>query len=753
MKIGFDKLKKYSLAYVFTALLLCLIVFAVEYNAKKDVAVYEGTDSEIPFLSYDKGIYEITVLYKTDGYAMLRIDGDESDPLWSARSVNTLLPPYRSVVTSDIYVSDNDSSVGCVIYPVSDDTSLSILNVSIIRKRMQSATYGALKIFAFLAVLYAALFLVYLANNTTEKERKLTVGILFFISFLSIFAFLQSYIPGGQDAEFHIARIAGLSDGLRSGQFPVRMYQHFANDYGYPLGIMYGDLFMYPSAILHLLGVPLWKSYAIYVMLISFLTAYLSYYSFKEISKDRFIGCMGSAIYTLSLWRLNDVYLRAAVGEYTAMTFLPLLLLAFFKLFSINDNDDDSETECRKITLWFIIGYTGIIQSHILTSIMFTVFIIPVCLLLWKKVLVGQKIVTLIRSAIAVLLLNAGFIVPMIDYYSAHDFALEHQSTTIQEHGAYLSQILSNTGNFIGGSISVKNSELINENMPLSIGISMIMILFAAVIYLIAEERREDNRHFRVSVAIASGISILAIWMSTCSFPYDLISEKMHFLARILNRVQFPWRYLVIATLAVTLLAVLLLLYCKNSHPAFYKTVYIVLLTVTIWQGIEFVSERNRDNENPIDAMNVDQIAAPLIDNDTLYWLQGMNSEYLMNRDIYCSDMVQAAVIRDSVPNYDIALTNDSGKDIYIEPPVLAYKGYRAYSDNGRMELSSGDNYRIRVMIPAGFNGIVHIQYKEPLLWRLCEIVSLLTAIVIVTYFVLKHANSTIYCGLSEKKL
>ena len=85
---------------------------------------------------------------------------------------------------------------------------------------------------------------------------------------------------------------------------------------------------------------------------------------------DLNVGFVGSVIYTLSIWRLNDVYIRAAAGEYAAMAFLPLIVLGFFQLFS-----DEEEKRKRRTFIYLVLGYFGVIQTHMLTSITVTVFL------------------------------------------------------------------------------------------------------------------------------------------------------------------------------------------------------------------------------------------------------------------------------------------------------------------------------------------------------------------------------------------
>ncbi len=93
---------------------------------------------------------------------------------------------------------------------------------------------------------------------------------------------------------------------------------------------MYGDAFLYFPAILHLCGLSVTASYKVFVLLVNVFTAY---YAFSRIFANKSIGVIASLLWTLSLYRLECIYLRAAVGEYSALSFLPLVALGIVYIF------------------------------------------------------------------------------------------------------------------------------------------------------------------------------------------------------------------------------------------------------------------------------------------------------------------------------------------------------------------------------------------------------------------------------------
>lgn len=77
-------------------------------------------------------------------------------------------------------------------------------------------------------------------------RKRISGFLLFVIWFIADIPFMMSYLPvatTGHDLIFHLYRIEGIAQGLIEGQFPVRMQTVQAAGYGYPVSIMYGDIF------------------------------------------------------------------------------------------------------------------------------------------------------------------------------------------------------------------------------------------------------------------------------------------------------------------------------------------------------------------------------------------------------------------------------------------------------------------------------------------------------------------------------
>lgn len=89
---------------------------------------------------------------------------------------------------------------------------------------------------------------------------------------------------------------------------------------------------------------------------------------------------------------------------------------------------------------------------------------------------------------------------------------------------------------------------------------------------------------------------------------------------------------------------------------------------------------------------------------------------------------------------YYLKVKNETTSESYADIPVLGYDNYHAYDTktNQEFEIRHVDtSCRVRVMIPAGYRGKIEIRYQEPATWKICEVISI-TSVVIIMLSIIK---------------
>lgn len=235
--------------------------------------------------------------------------------------------------------------------------------------------------------------------------------LLLLLTAFSSIPLMVNYLLAGDDLPFHLTRIEGLKAGLESGMFPVRIQPNWLGGHGYAVSVFYCDLFLYPSAILRMFGVSLQAAYQFYILLTNTATVFIAYYCFTRMSSKK-IGLICTAVYSLNIYRLVCIYNRSAVGEYTAMIFLPLVIYGMWKIYTLPEDSQEHAKSWPALAL----GCSGIFLSHMITTEMTALFILLTCIILWRKTLHKKVFLVLVKAAAATVCLSLWFLVPFLDY-------------------------------------------------------------------------------------------------------------------------------------------------------------------------------------------------------------------------------------------------------------------------------------------------------------------------------------------------
>lgn len=182
-------------------------------------------------------------------------------------------------------------------------------------------------LFASIDIMY---FYFFMQNK--YKDKLITAGLISVIFFSSL-PLYTNFLFDGHDLDFHMMRIWSLANEIKNGHWVAPIQTEVLNRYGYAAPLFYGQLFLYLPAVLHCMAVPLQVCYQVYVFAVNVTTCLICYNCIKGLFKDKYLALLGSFLYAFSAYRIANIYLRSAVGEYTAMAFLPLILYGFAKMY------------------------------------------------------------------------------------------------------------------------------------------------------------------------------------------------------------------------------------------------------------------------------------------------------------------------------------------------------------------------------------------------------------------------------------
>ena len=411
------------------------------------------------------------------------------------------------------------------------------------------------------------------------------------------------YLVYGHDMSIHLTRIEGLKAGLLSGQFPVRMDPEIANGKGYPFSLMYSDLLLYPAAILRIIGFSLQQVYQLYVLAVTLATALVTRYCLKKIFASEGIALTGTTLYVLSAYRLTNVFIRAAVGEYSAMIFLPVVVYGFWRIYT------QPKQGSRLAWLPLAVGFSGLLQTHLLTTEMAVIFAVIFCLVTAKRTFRKPVLPALLRAAGAALVWNLWFLVPMLQYMVSEACRIsgKYDASTLRDSAAFLGQIFLMFGQ--GGGYSESLTMGLSAEMPLTVGtvLGFGVLLFVLCLADPALRRAEPGATRLGGWTL--GFGALAIWMASTLFPWYTIYLNVEWLSKLLGKLQFAWRFLGLATILLAVCACCALAVLRRGKTSWLRPAAVLLVLLTVIPAGFLTYEVSRNSE----VVNYQSLAA--IDN------------------------------------------------------------------------------------------------------------------------------------------
>lgn len=528
------------------------------------------------------------------------------------------------------------------------------------------------------------------------------------------------YLVYGHDMSIHLTRIEGLKAGLLSGQFPVRMDPEIANGKGYPFSLMYSDLLLYPAAILRIIGFSLQQVYQLYVLAVTLATALVTRYCLKKIFASEGIALTGTTLYVLSAYRLTNVFIRAAVGEYSAMIFLPVVVYGFWRIYT------QPKQGSRLAWLPLAVGFSGLLQTHLLTTEMAVIFAVIFCLVMAKRTFRKPVLPALLRAAGAALVWNLWFLVPMLQYMVSEACRIsgKYDASTLRDSAAFLGQIFLMFGQ--GGGYSESLTMGLSAEMPLTVGtvLGFGVLLFVLCLADPALRRAEPGATRLGGWTL--GFGALAIWMASTLFPWYTIYLNVEWLSKLLGKLQFAWRFLGLATILLAVCACCALAVLRRGKTSWLRpaAVLLVLLTVIPAGFLTYEVSRNSEVVNYQSLAAIDNLAEQVGGGE--YMPYGMADGSLNAWEVTEPTFDDTLTVSDytfGTLEASFACTNTSDQEATAVLPLFSYPGYRLTAGDGAT-LGEQDGL-IAVTLPAGYSGTVQVKFVGFWFWRLADLISL----------------------------
>ncbi len=539
-----------------------------------------------------------------------------------------------------------------------------------------------------------------------KTKNKTYFILLFVLGLILIIPVMDTKIISGHDHIFHISRIEAVASALKHGIFPVRMYVDQVQFWGAPTGIFYPGLFIYFPALLKIIGVPIEICYNIFIASIVYLGLFASWYGFSLLTRSKPIGFFSTLLYISSGYFLFDAYMRNALGELISLAAMPLAIACIVCIVSKTKMN-------RKGYLLAIFSVSAIIESHVLSSVFIFLFGICYSIINYKK-LTFTKLKRIFCLSVILVLLNASFIVPFLEFY--REVPLDVHFINDFSHNGFTPTILFNFIIFWNPWLVISlyvflKRNLISSNISSNYGL------------------KQFNHYFSYFL-----LGSFFVFASSNAFPWDYLPP----LKELFKIMQFPWRFLGPASLFLSVcggLGLYLLLNTLTITQNNTKKIASITILICLYNlsAFTFLSP-SKDIGNWNTHEKKYWVRKPShSEEDYLY--RGMDITALYKQG---NNFVTEAKITDWEKTLtDISFAYETPNDTVITLPLINYPGYVAASQSGNiLSITENSNHMMTLKLPKG-NGQINIKYEGLLSFKIADFLSVatLSAIIMYTFF------------------
>lgn len=556
--------------------------------------------------------------------------------------------------------------------------------------------------FALTAIALCALYLLHLRGWLTPMRR----GKLILMGLAVLIACgpaLKDTIGVGHDTKFHLVRLCNLADGLKSGQFPVRAGGFSYNGYGAVTSAFYPDAFLYIPAMLMNLGASLQYAVNLFFIAVNAASAVSMYAAAKRIFRDEWTGVCASVLYTLSIYRISDVYTRCAMGEMTAMAVLPLFMLGLYEVVF----GDKSR--------WPVLALSaaGVFLSHMLSTLICALTAVGVCVLFIVRIVRERRLGTIAKAAALALALCAFQIAPFVTY-SLQGLGAQSLAKDPAYFALHPAQLF-----LLGeGEMSVDPKDPALATFALEIGLPLLIGAALALYAAATAEKREESSRMAVLLTAAGA---LFAFMATTLFPWSHVRVLTRGLS---DYLQFPWRFLM---MTAALLALAGGYGCVKFSRGHGEQMVVAALAVAAICALPTLSDEARNSEY----IAFGETVSPNLQY-VEYTIPGTQTKPTMDRSLLIGgDAVIAEYEKQST---SVTAQVDAAGDAEISLPLFGYDGYAAEFNGERVAWTLGENNRLTVHIPAGAQGELRVWFAGKTVWRIADGVSLAAAVLFGMY-------------------
>lgn len=529
-------------------------------------------------------------------------------------------------------------------------------------------------------------------------------------------------IRGTDDGWLHLIRIIGIDNAIKNESFPFLIQPFFCNDWGYSMTAFYPSIVSYVPYFLSIFMGSFINGIKIFAAITVILSGITMYQFLMEITEKKKLALIGAIVYMILPYRLENIYNRFAIGEFTAFVFIPLVFLGLYNL--LNGNG--------KKHYYIAIGATGLMLSHTISTIYTAVFCLIYILFNLKLFFKKDVLIKCLINVIFILLISAIFWVPMLEFKQSAEYAI-FEPDALKTSGKYVA----NNTIELWQLLKDKNEE---NGVSFVIGIPFItMLLLGIFVFKKLDKKLKDLYITNIVLAVIS------IIMCTKFFPWIIMPD-------FLCTLQYPWRLLGFALFFLTPICAINVYFLikeiknKKIQDGIYMIVILILFIFTLkelssyqigYQTIDSSYEEQIVQNPKIHYFSVNRDYMPLkaLKEQRGYLYTRTDETYVINGE--------AIISNEEKYGLKMKISLEKAKEgTKLELPYLFYPGYTVKlveksSTETVINTSESENGFLQIMIPHDIeNAEIIVNYTGTTIEKTAYIGSGISVILFICYII-----------------
>ena len=551
------------------------------------------------------------------------------------------------------------------------------------------------------------------------KEDGLHLAILLIMLLAFFIPFYAKELPSAFENGFHYGRLLSLVRTLKLGIFPAKMRPMLMRGFGYGVGFFYSDFFLYPSAILVLLGMDIIPALKFYIIVGGSIGAIASYKSMSKLIGDKRIALIADTLYFGTYFIWFNLYGGFGIGSFIAQAFMPMAMCGLSR--ALKDEKGGY--------IEYGIGIVVVLLSHHLSFVSLMVALLMIVLINVKDIIRTPKILgKLFGISMISLLFTAEYWMPALEQAAHSKYkAIYDNYIEAQDHVLSFSQAINTITPvyfvlFILATVLLIYTTI--RTRKLYMDCLTYLIITALHIYLMFSQAFWSSPLGKFFVFFQQTDRLSIVVMSLMVIYYALVFKN--FKNDILKKEGIP---------------------LIKNQLVFALTCIVLIIAGRAYLKPDFYNPAAYGRNTELDLTYLETATDYAVSCGDWLPVECEPSACIDVNNSRCDDGSSADGFKhDDNKYYEAWILLDKK---YYDVPYVFFYGYRAYliddAGNPVKELSVGeafdDNGYVRVFMPEDGEGVGHllVTYRKTLIQKVSYVITIMTALFLVALMIRKE--------------